>query len=232
MRRALAHARFLRTQHCFVLCMALWTADFAWAQSDQAHQHIFLPPVSGGTPLSFQIQSEAAYVAAYGDMMESAAIARKVNAQAVALEIQNSVAYVDAYFKRRDLNRQWRSKEDPNYLEREKRHQEVFKRRVEEQYQDVQRGDVTKTLNWLLRELADPVVAYQYLPANQTCAVRRSIACSRAETWSKSVLPTGAPRLVVWFLPPPMANHFCCIGRSDCAGLTLLSPRENYEAHA
>ena len=39
---------------------------------------------------------------------------------------------------------------------------------MEEQYQDVLRGDVTNTLNWLLRELADSVVAYRYLPANAT----------------------------------------------------------------
>ncbi len=115
-----------------------------------------------------EIHAEAAYVAAYGDMLESAAIARKINAQAVALEIQNSVAYVDAYFKRREINRQARAKEDPSYLEREKHHQEVLKRRVEEQYQDVQHGDVTKMLNWLLRELASPVVAYQYVGSNQT----------------------------------------------------------------
>ena len=67
-----------------------------------------------------QIEAEAQYVAAYGDMVESVAIARKINAQAVALEIQNSIDYVDAYFKRRELNRQWRAKENPNYLESEK----------------------------------------------------------------------------------------------------------------
>jgi hypothetical protein len=101
-------------------------------------------------------------------MLESAAVARKINAQAVALEIQNSVAYVDAYFKRREINRQARAKEDPSYMDREKHYQEVLKRRVEEQYQDVQHGDVTKMLNWLLRELANPVVAYQYVSSTQT----------------------------------------------------------------
>ena len=58
-------------------------------------------------------------MAAYGDMVESVAMARRINAQAVALEIQNSVAYVDAYFKRREINRDRRAKEDPNYMERE-----------------------------------------------------------------------------------------------------------------
>lgn len=123
---------------------------------------------SGSTPYSAQINAEASYLSAYGGMVKSAAEARKVNAEAVALEIQNSIDYVDAYFKRRELNRQWRAKEDPNYLEREKRRQAVLKRRVEEQYQDVLRGDVTKTLNWLLRELSGPVLAYEYLPDGHT----------------------------------------------------------------
>lgn len=131
-----------------------WVAAscFVWPWG-APNQHIFLPPAAGATPLSVQIQSEAYYVAAYGDMLESAATARKINADAVAQEIQNSVAYVDAYFKRRELNREWRAKEDPNYLEREKHRQEVLKRRVEEQYQDILKGDVTGPLNWLLREL-------------------------------------------------------------------------------
>jgi hypothetical protein len=137
----------------------------AWAQCQRV---VLVPRATGTTPLAAAIRAEAAYVAAYGSMLESAATARKINAEAVALEIQNSIEYVDAYFKCRELNRQWRAKEDPNYLEREKRRQAVVKRRVEEQYQDVLRGDVTKMLNWLLRELSAPVVAYQYLPGSQT----------------------------------------------------------------
>ena len=93
-------------------------------------------------------------------MIESVAIARKINAQAVAQEIQNSIDYVDAYFKRRELNRQWRAKENPNHLESEKHRQEVLERLVKELYP---RGDKTETLNWLLQELSRPVVSYQYL---------------------------------------------------------------------
>jgi hypothetical protein len=181
MRWHIAESFCFRAKGCLLLCIVLSMTEPAHAQPDEAdfqpespvhlqiqHQHLFIAPAAATTPLSAQIQAEAAYVAAYGGMLESAAVARNINAQAVAMEIQNSVAYVDAYFKRRELNREWRAKENPNYLEREKRLQDTLKRRVEEQYQDVQRGDVTKTLNWLLRELANPVVAYRYLPANQT----------------------------------------------------------------
>jgi hypothetical protein len=151
-----------------VMSVVLGTTEWSYAQSDASQQHIMLPPAIGGTALSHQIHAEASYVAAYGDMVESVAIARKINAEAVALEIQNSVEYVDAYFKRRELNRQWRAKEDPNYLDRETRRQKVLKQRVEAQYQDLLRGDVTGPLNWLLRELSGPVVSYRYLPTDQT----------------------------------------------------------------
>ena len=153
---------------CLLFCAVGSIAEQGKAQSDQPRPHVYLPPAIGGTPLSYQIQAEASYVAAYGDMVESMATARKINAQAVALEIENSVNYVNAYFKRRELNRQWRAKENPNYLEREARRQATLKRRMETQFQDLLRGDVTGPLNWLLRELAGPVMSYRYLPAGET----------------------------------------------------------------
>jgi hypothetical protein len=143
---------------CFVLCLAM---------PARAHsQEINI--VNGGTPASYQIQAEASYMKAYGRMNESLATARKVNAEAVALEIQNSIDDVKAYFERRRINREEVAQLDPNYLERETKRQAVLKRRVETQYQDILRGDVTRPLNWLLRELSGPAVAYQYLPGSQT----------------------------------------------------------------
>jgi hypothetical protein len=172
-----ARAIRMRDRHaasfaCLVLplclvCVALGMAEPAWGQ---ARQHVFLPPAYGATPLSTIINAEAAYVAAYGDMVESVAMARKINAEAAALEIQNAVDYVAAYFKRRELNREGRKKEFQTYLDAEKHRQAVIKERVEKQYQDLLRGDVTSPLNWLLRELSGPVVAYRYLPADQALA--------------------------------------------------------------
>jgi hypothetical protein len=130
-------------------------------------QHIILPPAVVATPLSAEISAQAQAIAAYGDLLESAAIARKINAEAVAVEIQNSVAFVDAYFKRRELNRDWRAKENPNIRIHEQKVQEAIKEDVEKQYQKVMRGDVTKTLNWLLGELSCSTVACQYLPGGR-----------------------------------------------------------------
>jgi hypothetical protein len=128
---------------------------------------VILPPAVAGTPLSFLIHSQASYFAAYGDAVESMAIARRINAEATSLEIQNSIDAVDAYFKRRELNKVYRKYElDPQAIEQ--RHQERLKRNVEDLYQRTLQGDVTKTLNWLLQELVGPSLAYQYSIGNQT----------------------------------------------------------------
>ncbi len=131
--------------------------------------HVILPPAWAGTPLSFQIHAEACYFAAYGDAVESMAVARKINAEAVALEIQNSIDAVDAYFKRRELNSAYRDYYiNPETVER--RHQDRLKRNVDERYQSLLKGDVTKTMNWLLQELAGPVIACQVSPGARALA--------------------------------------------------------------
>ncbi|MCE5302840.1 MAG: PEGA domain-containing protein [Planctomycetaceae bacterium] len=127
---------------------------------------ILLPPAVAGTPLSLLVHAQAHYFEAYGDAVESMAIARRIDAETVSLEIQNSIDAVDAYFKRRELNRTYRKYElDPQAAEQ--RHQERLKRNVEELYQKTLQSDVTRTLNWLLQELAGPSLAYQYSSEHQ-----------------------------------------------------------------
>jgi hypothetical protein len=95
------------------------------------------------------------------------AIARKINAEAFAKEIENSIAYVDAYFRRQEINREERAKKNPNYLEQEKRRQEVLERRFKEQFQDVlEGGDLASKLNWLLVELSGPAESLGYLASD------------------------------------------------------------------
>ena len=135
-----------------------------------AYRHdIVLPPAEADTPLSFQIESQAGYCTDYGNIVESMANARKIDAEAAALEVQNSIDSVDAYFKRRELNKFYRRYElDPQ--EREALLQARLQRAVTELHQKTAKGDVTETLNWLLQELAAPTMAHQYLPGNQTLA--------------------------------------------------------------
>jgi len=125
--------------------------------------HIFLPPAYGATPLSTVITAEAYWISAYGDFLESAAYARKINAEAVALEIENSIRYVEAYFERRRINKEARAPER-NYLLREAKRKAVIEERIRAQFQDVlEEADLSDRLNWLLVELSGPATAYRYL---------------------------------------------------------------------
>lgn len=161
--------RFIVSTLALPVCA--WSLSIPIARAQSApRSHVILPPATAGTPLSAQIHAEAAYLAARGDLLESAAIARKINAQAVALEIQNSVEYVDAYFRRRELNRQWRAKEEPTYLEKEQYRQQVRRRRLEGQFQDVLKSDLTSQLNWLLVELSGPSLAYDLVGGKASLA--------------------------------------------------------------
>ena len=158
------------------------------AQTELERKHIELPPAVAGTPLSFQIQAEAEYVAAVGYMEESVAIARKIHAEAVALEIQNSIDYVDAYFRRREINREWREKQRPNSPERREEYHRRRQQQFETQFQDVLKGDATLALNWLLAELSRPALAFQYM----------SESAPASDTLWNGELPTDAAAQI-WF---------------------------------
>ena len=123
-------------------------------------------PTFGRTPLSDQINAEAHYVAACGHMARSVAEARKINAEAVALEIQNSVDYVKAYYERRHIyEEEWRKKH-PDQWTLESKRQEKIKKRVDQQYQYIMNhGDrsMTDMLNWLLQELSNSTASLQYV---------------------------------------------------------------------
>ena len=125
-----------------------------------APNHVVLVPSRGTTPFAAAVQAQVQYVAAYGDMRESLSMARKINAQAVAQEIKNSVDYIDAYFKGRAINKEARAKENPNYLARQEHLYDVRKRMIEKH---LDQGSKVETLNWLLGELSVPVLSNQYM---------------------------------------------------------------------
>lgn len=144
----------------------LWTVGATWSQQAAAQQ-VALPPAVAGTPLSFQIHAQAVYLAGYGDMVESMAVARKINAEAAALEIQNSIDAVSAYFEKKDLR--WEHEKyrlDPQ--EAEKHRQKRMRTNVEQLYKRYVNGkDPTPVMNWLLQELAAPMIAYRYASRQQ-----------------------------------------------------------------
>ncbi|MGH7137616.1 MAG: hypothetical protein ACREHD_17860, partial [Pirellulales bacterium] len=126
----------------------------AWGQAPPPgpHHHIMLPPQFGATVASTIIFAQASYIAAVGDFLESAAIARRHNAIAAEHEMHNAVLWVQTYFDRRELNRAYRRKEDPLYLDKEVNRETQVKRRVDELHQLVASGDVTYEMNWMVRE--------------------------------------------------------------------------------
>ena len=149
------------------ICLGACLASSTVGQPQPARGHVFLPPAFAGTPASFQLSAVSQYLVAQGDLAESVAIARKIHAEAAALEIQNWVDHVDAYFERKRIWKKAQREKNPNYIDREAHRQEILKRRVEEQFGDVARGDVTKPLNWLLAELFGPM-AYQCFSGHQS----------------------------------------------------------------
>lgn len=151
------------------LILAVWFGAVGTGLGQQ-RRVVILPPSYGATPLSAQIHAQASYVVAQGQFLESAAIARQVNAQAAAIEIDNAVNYVDAYFKRRELNRQWRAKEEPNYQERMKKQLALFEEQLRYRFQSLMKGDVTEHLNYLLRELSGPTLAEEFMVSGQPLA--------------------------------------------------------------
>lgn len=115
--------------------------------------HIILPPSYGATPISAQINAEAAYVAAMGDFLVSTGIARRHHAIAAEKEMDNMVKWVRTYFERKQLNRDYREAEFRTYLQRERDLNHLAESMVQDDYQVEIKGDVTDKLNWILHEL-------------------------------------------------------------------------------
>lgn len=151
----------------------LLSARAALAQSPPPpgpHHHIALPPQYGATVMSTIIFAQASYIAAVGDFLESAAIARRHHAIAAEHEMRNAVLWVQTYFERRALNRAYRMKENPPYLDKEEYRLSQQKRLIEKLPQNVVAGDVTHEINWMLREMSAASMAYQLMPGAQSLA--------------------------------------------------------------
>jgi hypothetical protein len=123
-------------------------------------------PALARTRYSDAINAEANYIAAVGFTALSVAEARKVNAEAVAIEIQNSVDFVKAYYERKHIyEEEWHRKHPDKWAVEETR-QKRIKKWVSEQYQSVMasgNGTQTDALNWLLGELSNATTSLQYV---------------------------------------------------------------------
>jgi hypothetical protein len=118
--------------------------------------------------MSTMVDAQARYLVAQGACVESFAVARKINAEAYKIELENWVNEVDDYFKRRELNRLWRRKENPSFLDHLKKAEDSREKEMREQFDSFAQGDVTNKLNWLLTKLSGPAIEAQYLGPSQS----------------------------------------------------------------
>lgn len=150
------HKLIVRAVWFIVAYPAIYSVAIVCAQNNQPPNkvEINVDAHRGGTPLSYQIESEAKYIRAQGQFLESAATARKINAEAVEQEIKNSVEYVKAYFERKDVNNEWRRKNEwKTYFESLDRQQKATEQRIDKYFHETLKGDVTSELNYLLQKL-------------------------------------------------------------------------------
>lgn len=160
-------ARFGISSLIAALCLAALDGRPAAAQlagnNIPGHQAIFLPPSYGATPMSAQLQAEAAYVAGLGDFLVSQSISRRHHAAAAEHEIRNSLLWVQTYFERKEVNRAFYKKYHPDYLDRQAKQQKQVDRRIEDLPELVLEGDPTDELNVLLERVAGSTLAHDFL---------------------------------------------------------------------
>jgi hypothetical protein len=188
------------------------------------------PQAFARTVLSDQINAEANFLVAFGEMTRSVAEARKINAEAVAIEIQNSVEYVKAFYERRHIHdAEWRVK-NPTEWEREEKLQKLMKKRVNEQYQYIMNHgskSMTDVLNWLLGELSNSTTSLQYVfDAKSPLQLQADLELTEGELQQiqltdggrdgkRLVFPAngGAAALPRW--PPALRVHPCDAARDN-----------------
>ena len=91
------------------------------------------------TPIQGIIDAEANYVAACGQFLQSATTARKINAEAVAQEIENWKNSIRARDEMLDLYWDWGRRDHPNYLTRQGKLRDIMQQLVERQDQGLSR---------------------------------------------------------------------------------------------
>jgi len=137
--------------------LAVLFATFAvganWVYAQPVRPHVYLPPTRGATVTSTYIDAQARRIVATGDFLESAAIARKIHSEAADKEMENHTKWVNTFFKARELNRMYRRRENPSYIEKLEKREKVQDRLTRDLPEEVLKGDVTDELNRLLTKL-------------------------------------------------------------------------------
>ena len=147
-----------------VFTSLLICVSVAKAQRDiPVRGHVYLPRTHGATVLSTYIDAEARRIVAVGDFLESAAIARRIHVESDRVAMENAVLWVETYFKRKQLNQQYRRAADPPYLDDQQRRDEVKQRLILKMPQEVTSGDLSDEINWLCDRLVSDPASYQFI---------------------------------------------------------------------
>ena len=147
---------------CWVLGLCLLLLGTS-SVSAQRRGHIRLPHTHGATVLSTYIDAEARRIAAYGYFLEAAAIARLINVEADRQAMYNSLIWVDVYFQRKLLNRDYRRQLSPPYIDQQQRRDQMRLRIVTQQPEEALKGDLTDDLNWLLDRMVTDSNTYRFV---------------------------------------------------------------------
>lgn len=135
----------------------------------------------GATPASTIMNAYANIIEATGHAAVDFSVARINHAQAAEHEMRNQIQWVHTYFQKRQLNREYRRKENPIYIDREeKRHGMVLRRLIDQEYMVLDHDIPDETLNTLLRELTGMSLLVPFL-TSQNSAVNTPIAASDIE---------------------------------------------------
>lgn len=129
----------------------------------QQREVILLPPPTGATPASAEIQAQAAYLMGLGSLAESAAIARKIHAEAAKVEIENQSLAVKEFYERKRLwEEEWRRRH-PTPIERQQALDKLWEEILRHPGLEEKWGrNSVDDLNQLLARLTGTTVLAQY----------------------------------------------------------------------
>jgi hypothetical protein len=138
------------------LAVAASSSPFASAQVvvQDGQNQAWTGGATTNNPLASFMDAQAQQAVALGMYEESIARARIGHAEAYAKELENEVLKTETWIERKTKNREYRQALNPNYADRQARQTLATRRRIEEQHDDIARGDLTPYMNWLLDQLA------------------------------------------------------------------------------
>ncbi len=140
------------TQRIATLLLATWCslAAIPTHAQNRVRGHVVLPRTAGATVLSTYINASANRAVAVGDFLESAAIARRIHLESDRVAMENSIKWVETYFERRKLNREYRDELTKDYQETKASIAAAYHKRIT--YAETV-ADPTKDLNYMLNAL-------------------------------------------------------------------------------